>query len=119
MKAIMPTPEAADYADLAERAADASRLLKLLANERRLLLLCHLADAHEMTVGALADAVGLSQSALSQHLALMRERGLVAFRRDGHMIHYTIADPAVARFLATLKDIYCPATARQDRRKPS
>jgi hypothetical protein len=49
----------------------------------------------------------------------MREQGLLAFRRDGHMIHYTIADPAVARFLATLKDIYCPATARQGRRKPS
>ena len=107
MKATPPTLGASGYTGLADRAAEASRLLKLLANERRLRLLCCLADGREMTVGALAAAVGLSQSALSQHLARMREQGLVAFRRDGHMVHYTVADPTVARFLATLKDIYC------------
>ena len=51
--------------------------------------------------------MGLSQSALSQHLALMREDGLVAFRRDGQTIHYRIADPIAAQLLSTLKDIYC------------
>ena len=94
--------------DLAERAADAARLLKLVANERRLLVLCRLASTGEATVGELAKSVGLSQSALSQHLALMREDGLVAFRRDGQTIHYRIADPNAERLLETLRTIFCP-----------
>lgn len=98
---------AADLGDLAEKAGVAARLLKTLANERRLLVLCKLATVGEASVGALADAVGLSQSALSQHLSLMREEGLVAFRRDGRTLHYSIADPATSHLLATLKDIYC------------
>jgi ArsR family transcriptional regulator, virulence genes transcriptional regulator len=96
-----------DFSDLQLKAEEAAALLKLLANERRLLLLCLLASTREMTVGALADAVGISQSALSQHLALLREHGLVACRRDGQTMHYSIADPAAERFLTTLKDIYC------------
>lgn len=110
---------AADYADLADKAGDASRLMKVLANERRLLLMCRLASAGEMSVHALADAVGLSQSALSQHLALMRGEGLVAFRRDGQTLHYRVADPAAGRLLAMLKDIYCERTNSPKLRKPS
>jgi DNA-binding transcriptional ArsR family regulator len=90
------------------KAAEAADMLKLLANERRLLILCRLAAEREMPVGALADAVGLSQSALSQHLAKMREEGLVATRREAQTIHYRIADARVARLLKVLKDIYCP-----------
>ena len=97
----------AGIGDLADKAGAAARLLKLLANERRLLVLCRLAAAGEVSVGALAEAVGLSQSALSQHLSLMREESLVAFRRDGQTLHYSIADPAVAHLLSTLKNIYC------------
>jgi len=93
---------------LAARAAEAARLLKLVANERRLLVLCRLASTGEATVGALARSVGLSQSALSQHLALMREDGLVAFRRDRQAIYYRIADPNAARLLETLRTIFCP-----------
>lgn len=92
---------------LAEQAGAAARLMKLLANERRLLVLCKLAGAGEMTVGELAGAVGLSQSALSQHLALMRAEGLVGFRRQGQTLHYFIADPTAGRLLATLREIYC------------
>jgi DNA-binding transcriptional ArsR family regulator len=83
-------------------------LLKLLANENRLLILCRLVVADEMSVGELADAVELSQSALSQHLAKMREDGLVATRREGQTIFYRIVDPNAARLLALLKNIYCP-----------
>lgn len=111
--------ETADYAGLAARAAEASRLMKLVANERRLLLLCRLADAGEMTVGALAGAIGLSQSALSQHLSRMRRDGLVAFRRDGQTLHYRIADPNAALFLATLKTMFCKAPAVPGSRKAS
>ncbi|HEX6962304.1 MAG TPA: metalloregulator ArsR/SmtB family transcription factor, partial [Lacipirellula sp.] len=82
-------------------------LLKLLANERRLLILCTLAATGESSVGALADGVNLSQSALSQHLAKLREDGIVATRREAQAVFYRIADRKVARLLTLLKDIYC------------
>jgi DNA-binding transcriptional ArsR family regulator len=94
--------------ELERKAAEAAALLKLLANENRLLILCRLAVAGEMSVGNLADAVDLSQSALSQHLAKMREDGLLATRREAQTVFYRIADPNVARLLALLKSIYCP-----------
>jgi len=95
-------------AELERKAAEAAGLLKLLANENRLLILCRLAAAGEMSVGELADAVDLSQSALSQHLAKMREDGLVATRREAQTVFYRIDDPNAARLLALLKSIYCP-----------
>ncbi len=98
-------------ARLEASAEEAARMLRLLANEKRLLMLCHLVGAGEMNVGALADAVGLSQSALSQHLARLREEGLVATRREAQTIHYRLADPKAARLLALLRDIYCPPDA--------
>jgi DNA-binding transcriptional ArsR family regulator len=98
----------AGIADLARKASEAAQLLKLLANENRLLILCRLALARELSVNDLAEAVGLSQSALSQHLAKMRADGLLATRRDAQTIYYRIADPNAARLLALLKSIYCP-----------
>jgi ArsR family transcriptional regulator, virulence genes transcriptional regulator len=98
----------AGIAELERKAAEAAGLLKLLANENRLLILCRLAVAAEMSVGDLADAVDLSQSALSQHLAKMREDGLLATRREAQTVFYRIADPNAARLLALLKSIYCP-----------
>lgn len=89
------------------RAAEAAGLLKLLANENRLHILCRLMKAGELPVGELAVAVGLSQSALSQHLARMREEGLVAARREAQTIFYRVDDANVARILALLADIYC------------
>lgn len=94
--------------ELERKAAEAASLLKLLANENRLLILCRLVVAGEMSVGDLADAVDLSQSALSQHLAKMRGDGLVATRREAQTVFYHIADPSAARLLALLKNIYCP-----------
>ena len=73
--------DAAALKKLAKQAGDAAQLLKLLANENRLLILCFLAARGEMTVGELVDVVKLSQSALSQHLAKLRADGLVVFRR--------------------------------------
>jgi DNA-binding transcriptional ArsR family regulator len=63
---------------------------------------------NESSVNELAEAVGLSQSALSQHLAKMREDGLLATRREAQTVFYRIADQNAARLLALLKDIYCP-----------
>lgn len=91
---------------LGARAQEAAKLLKLLANERRLLILCRLIEVGEMNVSQLAEAVDLTQSALSQHLAKMREDGLVTFRRESLTIWYRIADPKAARVLQTLHDLF-------------
>jgi ArsR family transcriptional regulator, virulence genes transcriptional regulator len=93
---------------LQARAAEAAALLRLLANENRLLLLCHMAGSGEITVGELTTAIGLSQSAVSQHLAMLREAGLVATRREAQSIHYRLADPKAAHLLQVLRDLYCP-----------
>ncbi len=95
-------------ADLEQRAGEAAQLLRLLANEKRLLILCYLIVHGEMSVGALVEAVGLSQSALSQHLAKLRDDGLVAFRRQSQTIFYRVADPKAARVIELLKDLFCP-----------
>lgn len=95
-------------AEFERKVAEAAQLLKLLSNENRLLILCQLAMTREMSVNDLADAVGLSQSALSQHLAKMRDDSLLATRREAQTVFYRIADPNAARLLALLKSIYCP-----------
>ena len=90
---------------LAKRAGPAAGLLKLLGNEKRLLIMCQLATRREMTAGDLADAVKLSQSALSQHLAKLRVQNLVATRRQSQTIYYRIVDEealAMARALLRL-----------------
>jgi ArsR family transcriptional regulator len=100
-----------DLALFEESATRAAALLRLLGNERRLMILCQLADG-ELSVGEIQPRVGLSQSALSQHLALLREEGVVATRREGQTIHYRLADPAVARIIETLAELFCPPDMR-------
>jgi DNA-binding transcriptional ArsR family regulator len=94
-------------AQFAAKAGEAAALLKALAHEGRLMVLCQLLDG-EHSVSALQESAGLSQSALSQHLARLREEGLVATRREAQTIFYRLADPNVARVLDTLAAIYCP-----------
>ena len=96
-----------DIAGLQRKSAEVSVTLRMLSHEKRLLALCRLAIAGEMSVGALAEAVGLSQSALSQHLAKLRADGLVETRREAQVLHYRISDPRVGRLLAALYEIYC------------
>lgn len=99
--------DAADLKKLAKQAGDAAQLLKLLGNEKRLLVLCFLAARGEMTVGELVDVAKLSQSALSQHLARLRGDGLVTFRRTSQTLHYRVADKRAMRIMLVLKEIYC------------
>jgi DNA-binding transcriptional ArsR family regulator len=73
-----------------------------------LLILCQLVANREMTVNDLAEAVGLSQSALSQHLSRLRADGLVTFRREAQTLHYRVADQKAVRLLKTLKLMFCP-----------
>ena len=99
--------DAAALKKLAKQAGEAAQLLKMLANEKRLLILCFLAVRGEMTVGELVGVVKLSQSALSQHLAKLRADGLVEFRRTSQTLHYRVADQRALRVLQVLKEIYC------------
>lgn len=97
-----------NLADMSANSEEAAALLRALSNGPRLLIMCHLAVAGELPVGALVDRVGLSQSALSQHLARLREQDLVAYRREAQSLHYRIADPRALRVLELLHDIFCP-----------
>ena len=99
--------DAADLKKLARQAGDAAQLMKLLGNEKRLLVLCFLAARGEMTVGELVGVAKLSQSALSQHLARLRADGLVTFRRTSQTLHYRVADKRAMRIMQVLKEIYC------------
>ncbi|MEO5963135.1 MAG: metalloregulator ArsR/SmtB family transcription factor [Thermomonas sp.] len=92
-------------------AADASRLLKALANEKRLMLLCLLAEG-ERSVSELNARLDLSQSALSQHLAILRDDGLVTTRREAQSIYYGLAQGPAQRVIDTLHGIYCGDDAK-------
>jgi DNA-binding transcriptional ArsR family regulator len=89
-------------------ASEAAAMLRTLGNQQRLLLLCLLVEHGELSVGALQSHVELSQSALSQHLARLREDGLVDYRREAQTLHYRIADPRAEALLSTLKRLFCP-----------
>ena len=101
-----------DAKELTAKAAKAAQLLTALANERRLAILCELVGG-ERSVGALAEAVGLAQSALSQHLAKLRAAGIVATRRDAQTIYYRLASEAAGSVMATLAEIYCRPRRRK------
>lgn len=91
---------------LAEKSETAAGLLAAMANQSRLMILCHLL-AEELTVGDLAERVGLNQSPLSQHLARLRALGLVKTRREGQSIYYRLASKEVEAVLTTLYGLYC------------
>src|SRR6187401_3820729 len=95
-----------DAQGLEKAAAEVAGILRALANERRLMILCKLVEWGEANVTTLAEAVGLSQSALSQHLARMREEGIVDYRREGQTLWYRIAEPRIELLLAQLQRLY-------------
>jgi DNA-binding transcriptional ArsR family regulator len=92
--------------DLRESADKASSFLKSLANPQRLRIMCLIME-QERPVGELAEAVELNQSAVSQHLALLRREGLLKTRRDGQTIYYQLADRNVTKFFGLLEDMFC------------
>ncbi|MCX7341068.1 MAG: metalloregulator ArsR/SmtB family transcription factor [Hyphomicrobiales bacterium] len=87
-------------------AIEVAGVLRAIANERRLQILCLLMEG-EATVGTLVGRVGISQSALSQHLAKMRDEGLLAFRRESQTLWYRIADGRIRELMAELYRLYC------------
>jgi len=94
---------------VAARAGDVGRTLRTLGNGKRLEILCRLMQLGEANVGQLAEAVGLSMSALSQHLGKLRAEHLVATRRDSQTIWYRIGDGRVDELIGALHTIYCGA----------
>ena len=96
-----------DASVLERKAVAVAGILRALANGRRLSILCKLVEWGEATVGSLAEAADLSQSALSQHLAKMREEGIVTFRRDSQTLWYRIADQRIEKLIATLYNLFC------------
>jgi len=102
---------------MTDAARDVCRLLKLLAHEQRLLALCQLVEGGQ-TVGELAERLEIRQPAMSQQLARLRAEGLVATRREGQCIVYSLAQPGVAGLIAYLHDTYCSADARQGEQSP-
>ncbi len=95
---------------LQENARQASTLLKAMSNQHRLMILCQLVRG-EKSVGALEKIVGLSQSALSQHLARLRRDGLVKTRREAQTIHYSLDGTEARAVIETLYDFYCDERA--------
>ena len=96
----------ASVAALQEKADHVASRLALVANAKRLLILCELVQG-ERSVGRLQEAVGLSQSALSQHLAKLRDAGMVETRRESQTIYYRIGDSETAVLMAALYDAFC------------
>lgn len=92
---------------LERKVADVSSTLRLLANQKRLLVLCRLALEGEMSVTALGREINLSQSALSQHLSKLKADGLVSARRESQIVFYRIADSRIRQLLDALYAIYC------------
>ena len=103
MDAMIPS---FDIADMRAAAGTATTLLRVLANEDRLLLLCQM-SAGEKSVGELEALLDIRQPTLSQQLGVLRSEGLVTTRREGKRIYYAIADPKVVAVLGTLYELYC------------
>lgn len=104
-------PENLDLQAMEDHASEAAGMLKAMANEHRLLILCHLAEG-ELSVGSLNERIDLSQSSLSQHLAVLRQYGLVETRRESQTIHYRLGDGPAVVVMKTLYELYCaPARA--------
>jgi ArsR family transcriptional regulator, virulence genes transcriptional regulator len=103
----MPKAANSNAKDLKRYAGDAAALLKALANEQRLSILCALLEG-PLSVGQINEQLELSQSALSQHLAVLREGGWVATEKEAQTVYYSVPPGPVHQVLETLKKIYCP-----------
>ncbi|WP_241972335.1 ArsR/SmtB family transcription factor [Aliidiomarina soli] len=97
-----------DMAQIEEKSGEAATLLKLLSNQHRLLILCHLVEG-ELCVSELEERLSISQSSLSQHLARLREQGIVEFRKESTTVYYHLADAKAQKVLETLYELFCGA----------
>ena len=109
MNQLQNTVESDDYRRLAElhdMASNACDLLKAMSNKWRLMILCQLSEG-EKTVGELQDLLGVGQSAVSQHLAILRREHIVKSRKDAQSIIYSLSGDEAIKVMATLHDVFC------------
>ena len=109
MNAKQGTVEVNDFrelTDLHDMASHACELLKAMANEWRLMILCHLAEG-EKTVSELQALLGLSQSALSQHLAVLRREKIVKTRKHAQSVSYSLTGDEATKVMETLHEVFC------------
>lgn len=99
------------------QALEVADILRALANEKRLMILCKLVELGEAKVSSLAEGIGLTQSALSQHLSKMRSEGIVAYRRDAQTLWYRIADARIEKLFATMHGLFCAQPKRRASRR--
>lgn len=109
--------EAPSLSDLQRSALRAARLMKAMSNPARLVILCQLADG-ERSVGDLERAVGLSQSGISQHLAVLRRERVVSYRRVRQTVLYALASHDVVALMSTLHAVFCGSGAKTKRARP-
>jgi DNA-binding transcriptional ArsR family regulator len=102
-----------ELTELHDMASHACELLKAMANEWRLIILCQLSEG-EKTVSELQGILGLSQSALSQHLAVLRREKIVSARKDAQSVFYSLAGDEATKVMETLHDLFCGARDRKD-----
>jgi len=84
----------------------ASRAMKAMSHPLRLKILCVLGE-HEVSVQDIVDAVGTSQSNISQHLAIMREKGVLRTRKDANRVYYRVGDPRTLEVVSMMRDVFC------------
>jgi DNA-binding transcriptional ArsR family regulator len=104
--AISPVETTDEMAELHDMAAHAVELLKAMANEWRLMILCQLSEG-EKTVSQLQDILGLSQSALSQHLAVLRREKIVQARKEAQSVFYSLSGNDASKVMESLHDVFC------------
>ena len=109
----------AEMQELEQSAAEVAPILRALGNERRLMIVCKLVEWGEANVTSLAEGVGLSQSALSQHLTKLRDQKIIAYRRESQTLWYRIADPRIEKLFAMLHGLFCrpPKGGRRPQRR--
>ena len=103
---LLAMKSTANMTQLKQNSTAAARLMKALSNPSRLLILCQLVEG-ELSVGALNEKVRLSQSAFSQHLAVLRKDGLVKTRKEAQTVYYSLADDRAERVLEVLHQLFC------------
>ncbi len=86
----------------------ASRALKAMAHPLRLKILCILGGAKEVSVQDIVELVGTSQSNISQHLSILRDKGILASRKDANKVYYCIAEEKILHLMAAMRDAFCP-----------
>lgn len=107
---VMPKPTSLNPELLRAGAGEAVAALKVLGNPQRLLLLCQMSQG-EISVSELEEALDIHQPTLSQQLGVLRREGMVATRREGKKVFYSVADPRLLEVLRTLYSLYCPQEA--------